>query len=117
MATSAKDFAINLLNYTNNVVLYSVIPRTKKLSSSPEVFTENMKMFNAKLSKLCKEQSRIHFERMRGFYADGVNNDRVVDDWSDDGIHLRTQTNKNGLPPTMPVYQKRLRYTTLAYVP
>ena len=115
LADSAVEFAESIGN-TPTVVFYSVIPRSKRISSSPEVFLENMKAFNAKLQDLCAPFTKIHYERMRGFYSDATNQSRKVDEWSDDGIHLRTH-DKNGKPASMPTYQKRLKHTILAHVP
>ena len=89
------DLATEVFNFAKSlsvpcVVLHAVLPRTGFLHTTSDIFYNNSHLYNTILHDLCKSDTQIHFNKLRGFHCQYVNNvelKRPVSDWSTDGIH------------------------------
>jgi len=109
LATQIVQFAKSLIDYGVKLILInSILPRTGRISCSPEVFTKNAQSTNSYLKQLTDVEQRIKFNKLRGFFGtdQAYSSPPTVETWSNDGIHC----NKNG---SEQLYAKRLRHGLL----
>ena len=83
------------------VYILSVLPRSRRISGSPEEFRRKVQAFNDHMKSLCVKENDITFCRQNGFMNIDCPNNHQVACWSDDGIHpstrCRHQHNKSGM--------------------
>ena len=111
LAVKVHNFASSMA--PNLVIVHAVLPRTKLSWCSAEIFRKNAAQYNQCLRTLCEgtTDKALVFNGMRGFWheetdADGKSHPKLVNTWSDDGIHADT-------PNGMTAYQKRMRLCLL----
>ena len=101
------DFALALT--APLIIINSVLPRTERISSTPDQFRNNASHFNKFISVYVSDTSNIIYNKMRGFayYYDANNKEspKPVHMWSQDGIHCDERSIQQ--------YRNRIRHAIL----
>ena len=110
LASNLIDFADLIIRTINCIVIiHSVLPRSHRLQSSPQIFAANCDTFNKCLKNFAAAHEKICFNKLRGFFGEFNSTAQSftidINSWSDDGIHC----NRN----FMPIYLSRLRHGLL----
>ena len=110
LASQITELAIQIRKqFAKAVIVHGEVPRTKRLSSSPLVFTKNLNFYNHYLEQFLATEERIQYVKLKGFYcADSTLVHSTVPKWSFDGIHCNT-------PQGFQLYKKRLRHSLIHY--
>ena len=91
--------SLTSFNQIETVIIHSVLPRIARIRSSPELFRQNLDSYNHYLKQFCDTESKIHYQKLRGFFASGPST------WSHDGIHFHEHS--------MPKYLMRMRHSLI----
>lgn len=112
LASEVVDYANHLLSLgVQLVIINCVLPRTARISSTPEVFLQNANHFNTIVKNLSESNKFIKYQKLRGYFGPPTTfgNPPEVSSWSADGIHC----NKNQAAEQF--YRRRLRHALLLH--
>ena len=107
LAMDVHKFAMSL--DVAMVVLNAVLPRTDRLTCSPDIFLTNAKSNNKILCNLAGSEGSpcVVFNQMRGFFGQSSGSGELpVSSWSSDGIHPNRED-------SMRRYRNRIRQCIL----
>ena len=101
LAGEVFDICQTILSSTSTkcVVVKSVLPRTARIQSSPQTFSNNLDLYNHCIKQFCDTEPRINYIKTKGFYQ------HLVTTWSNDGIHCNKTSAQR--------YKIRLRHSLL----